>query len=77
MEIITLNPKDSKKKQKAELLEMLDTVRALADNGELEEFVMSWCGPEGEVKITVHIKDMIGGIGLFEVGKHILITQEE
>jgi hypothetical protein len=79
MEVISLNPKESKKKEKAkeELLEMLDTVRGLAANGELEEFVMAWCGPEGEVQITVNIKDMIGGIGLFEVGKHILITQAQ
>lgn len=77
MEIVTLDPKLSKKKQREELLEMLDTVRGLAANGELEEFVMAWCGPEGEVQITVNIKDMIGGIGLFEVGKHILITQAQ
>jgi hypothetical protein len=31
---------------------------------------------EGEVNIHASVKDLIGGVGLFEVGKNILISQQ-
>ena len=79
MKIVNLDEKKSstKKKENAEIVEMLSTVKGLAENGELQEFVMAWYGKDDNVQITVHIKDMVGGVGLFEIGKTILISQSQ
>jgi hypothetical protein len=37
---------------------------------------MSSIDKEGEVLIHASVKDLIGGVGLFEVGKNILIQQQ-
>lgn len=74
MEVVSI--KDlSKKKQKTGLLEVLEDLRKRIEEGDLEEFVVASMNGEGDVEIHVCVKDLVGGIGLYEVGKNILIQQ--
>lgn len=75
MEVIDINER-SEKRRKENMLEVIDGVRELIESGEMEEFIMSSIDKDGEVKIHASIKDLIGGVGLFEIGKNILISQQ-
>jgi len=75
MEVVSI--KDlSKKKQKTGLLEVLDDLRKRIEEGDLEEFVVSSMDKDGNVEIHVCVKDLVGGVGLYEIGKNILIQQQ-
>jgi len=60
---------------KKDLLEIIDGFRKMVDDGEIIEFAISSLDVEGEVVITTCCKDFIGGVGLFEMGKHTLMMQ--
>lgn len=75
MEVINIGDTNKKRKKK-DLLEVVDKFREMVDNDEIEEFVIASMDSNGEVNIHVNIKDLIGGVGLYEVGKHILIQQQ-
>jgi hypothetical protein len=62
-------------RRKAELLEILDELRKQVDEGLIEEFVAASMDTDGDVQVHACIKDIAGGIGMFEIGKHILITE--
>lgn len=75
MEVV--NIKDlSKKKQKTGLFEVLDDLRKRIEDGDLEEFVVASMNGAGDVEIHVCVKDLVGGVGLYEIGKNILIQQQ-
>ena len=75
MEVVSI--KDlGKKKQKTGLLEVLDDLRKRIEEGDLEEFVVSSMDKDGNVEIHVCVKDLVGGVGLYEIGKNILIQQQ-
>ena len=74
MEVVSIRDL-SKKKQKTGLLEVLDDLRKRIEEGDLEEFVVASMDGEGNVEIHVCVKDLVGGVGLYEVGKNILIQQ--
>ncbi len=75
MEVIDINERNEKRR-KQNMLDVIDGVRAMIDSGEIEEFVMTSIDKDGEVKIHASCKDLIGGVGLFEIGKNILIQQQ-
>ncbi len=75
MEVVNIKDR-SKKKQKAGLLEVLDDLRARIEDGDLEEFVVASMDGDGQVEIHVCVKDLVGGVGLYEIGKNILISQQ-
>jgi hypothetical protein len=75
MEVIDINER-SEKRRKENMLDVIDGVRKLIESGEMEEFIMTSIDKDGEVKIHASIKDLIGGVGLFEIGKNILISQQ-
>ncbi len=75
MEVVNIKDR-SKKKQKAGLLEVLDDLRSRIEEGDLEEFVVASMDSEGQVEIHVCVKDLVGGVGLYEIGKNILIQQQ-
>lgn len=74
MEVISIGDV-SAKKRKDELLEVLEDLKARVISGEIDEFVAASMNKEGDVQIHASILDTAGGVGLFEIGKHILITQ--
>lgn len=75
--IISLITKEKSEKEEynRDLLEIVDNFRKMVANGEVVEFAISSLDIEGEVVITTCCKDFIGGIGLFEMGKHTLMMQ--
>jgi len=78
MEIVSINSAaDKLKKQRADLLEVLDTMRSMVESGELDEFVAASVDEKGDVQLHAACKDLLGGIGLFEIGKKMLIEQQQ
>lgn len=78
MNVVSIDPKTKQKQQrKEELLEVLDTMKKMVETGEIEEFVAASIQEEGAVQIHAVVKDVLGGIGLFEIGKKIIIDQHE
>jgi len=78
MEIVSINSAaDKLKKQRADLLEVLDTMRSMVESGELDEFVAASINENGDVQLHAACKDLLGGIGLFEIGKKMLIEQQQ
>lgn len=77
MNVVTLDPNASKqKKRKEDLLEVLDEMRRQVEEGSLTEFVGCSIGEDGECQIHACVMDLPGGVGLFEIGKHLLIQAE-
>lgn len=77
MNIISLDPKASKKEhRREEMLEVLEKIKELVENGEIDEFVACTQGEDCGIQIHVSCLDAIGGIGLFEVGKQLLLDYE-
>ena len=60
---------------KKDLLEIIDNFRQMIVDDEIIEFAISSLDVEGGVVITTCCKDFLGGIGLFEMGKHTLMMQ--
>jgi hypothetical protein len=58
-----------------DLLEIVDSFRKMVADGEIIEFAISSLDVEGEIVITTCCKDLLGGVGLFEMGKHTLMMQ--
>jgi hypothetical protein len=74
--VITIDAKAKQKEQrKAEMLEVLEEMKRMIEDGQIEEFVACSTG-NNETKIHASCLDGIGGVGLFEVGKHLLIQHE-
>jgi hypothetical protein len=63
-------------KRKDEMLEILDYMRKQVDTGAIREFVSVSLDEDGLTQIHISTLDVPGAIGLFEIGKHILISQE-
>lgn len=70
--VVSLNKVESDKR-KADLIEVLDEIRARIEAGEITEFVASSINSEGDVQIHASVRDIAGGVGLFEIGKKIFI----
>ena len=58
------------------MLEVLNELRAQIEAGEITEFVACSLDLEGLGQIHVSTLDVPGAVGLFEIGKHLLISQE-
>ena len=75
MQVISINEKQEDKR-KEDMLEVLDEIRAQIEAGEITEFVAARLDSEGLGQIHVSTLDVPGAVGLFEIGKHLLISQE-
>ena len=75
MEVISIGDR-GEKKRKQNLLEVLEDLRRQVEAGEVSEFVIASMDGDGEVAVHACIDDFIGGLGLIEMGKHILIAQQ-
>jgi hypothetical protein len=65
---------DAKRKQ--DLLDVIDQMRLMVQSGEISEFVAASIDSDGITQIHVCALDLPGSIGLFEIGKHLLISGE-
>ena len=75
MQVISINEKQEDKR-KEDMLEVLEEIRAQIEAGEITEFVAASLDSEGLGQIHVSTLDVPGAVGLFEIGKHLLISQE-
>ena len=75
MEVISIGDK-KEKKRKEDMLEVLDEMRRQIESGEMVEFVATSLDESGIAQIHICAMDMPGSIGLYEIGKHMLIAQE-
>jgi hypothetical protein len=75
MKVVSISDK-SKEKKKADLLDIIDHLRGEIESGEVVEFVAASIDAEGDVQIHAASADFLGAVGLFEIGKHILMSQE-
>ena len=80
MEVVSINSKSKDKiqqeEQKKAMLDVVDFIRQAIDQGLIKEFVACSIDDGGECQIHVAAMDLPGSIGLFEIGKHILISGE-
>lgn len=79
MEIVSINSKKKDKEeeeQKKAMLEVLEFMKVAVEEGRMKEFVACSIDRDGECQIHASAQDLPGAIGLFEIGKHLLITSE-
>lgn len=74
LKVVSLDTTKKQKQSQDEMLKILNALETRIKNGEIDEFVISSIDMEGNVQISVYIKDVLGGIGLFEIGKQSLIS---
>ena len=75
MEVVSIGDK-KEKKRKDDMLEVLDEMRRQVEAGEIVEFVATSLDQDGAAQIHICAMDMPGSVGLYEIGKHMIIAQE-
>jgi len=75
MQVVSIDSKKSEKR-KEDMLEVLDEMRRQVEAGEIMEFVATSLDEDGVAQIHICAMDMPGSIGLYEIGKHMVIAQE-
>lgn len=77
MNVVALDPKAKKDEERKEaMLEVLAVIKQQIEEGEIKEFVACSMNDDGEAQVHASCLDLIGGVGLFEVGKHLLIESD-
>lgn len=77
MNVVALDPKAKKDQERKEaMLEVLAEIKRQIEEGEIKEFVACSMNEEGEAQVHASCLDLVGGVGLFEVGKHLLIESD-
>jgi hypothetical protein len=76
--VVTLktNKEQIQERQRQDMLDVLAHLRSEIESGRVREFVAASMSEEGDAQIHVCTLDLPGSIGLFEIGKHILISQQ-
>ena len=77
MNVVTLDPKAKQEEQRKQaLLEVIDEMKKQIEEGKIKEFVACSIDDDSDCQIHVCSLDLPGSIGLFEIGKHLLIQAE-
>jgi hypothetical protein len=80
MEVVSINSKRKEEiqqeEQKKAMLAVIDFMKNAIEKGDIKEFVSCSIGDDGICQIHVAAMDLPGSIGLFEIGKHLLINGE-
>lgn len=78
MNVITLDPTAKETEQrKRELLEVIDEIKRQIEAGEIKELVACSMDKNGLAQLHVSVLDLPGGVGLFEMGKVMLINSQD
>ncbi len=78
MNVVSLDPKLKKdEERKSEMLEVLEEIRKQIEEGNIKEFVACSLDDNGDAQVHASCLDLVGGVGLFEVGKHLLIELDQ
>lgn len=75
--VVKISDADETERRKIEdrvflLEQFIEKVQA----GEVTEFVIAAAGPDGSVEVSMYSQDFLGAVGMFEVGKHIIMSAE-
>lgn len=80
MKIVSISSRDPKvvmeQEQKSAMIDVLEYMKKQVEEGIIKEFVSTSIDQDGVCQIHVAAMDLPGGIGLFEIGKHMLISQD-
>jgi len=71
-----LKEKQMLEEHKAALLAIVESLKAGVEDGTIKEFVGVSIDDDGELKLYVGAMDLPGGVGLFEIGKTLLIQDQ-
>lgn len=75
--IVSIDPAgDERERIKADLLEVLDEMREQIESGEIVQFVATSMLDDGGTQIHSMVSDLPTAVGLYEIGKHMIIQQE-
>ena len=78
MNVVALDPKSKKDEERKEsMLEVLAVIKQQIEAGTIKEFVACSMNDDGEAQVHVSCLDLVGGVGMFEVGKHLLIESDK
>ena len=66
---------DFAEKRKQNLLDILEHMKEGIESCEIQEFTATSLDKNGEAQIHCYVGDVAVGVGLFEIGKNILMTQ--
>ena len=76
--VFTFDPKQkADDERKEQLLEVLEELKKQIDDGDIKELVACTMNREGASQIHVSALDLPGAVGLFEIGKHMLIQADQ
>ena len=77
MNVFNFDPKAvEEERRKLELLEVIEFIKKEVQEGNIKEFVACSMDESGTCQIHVAALDLPGSVGLFEIGKHLLISAE-
>lgn len=78
MNVVSIDPKQKKdEERKQSMLDVLAEIQRQVESGEIREFVACSMSEEGDAQIHASCLDLVGGVGLFEIGKHLLIESDK
>lgn len=78
MKVVSLDPKQKKdEERKVEMLQVLEEIKRQVEEGNIKEFVACSMTQDGDAQIHASCLDLVGGVGMFEVGKHLLIQTDQ
>lgn len=76
--VVVLGGKEqAEAKRKQDMIDVLDQMRMMVQSGEITEFVACSMDDDGIAQIHVCALDLPGSVGLFEIGKHLLIAVDQ
>ena len=84
IKVVSINDKPKKvddaiaaadEKRKIDMLAILKKLEQDINEGKINEFSATSLDKHGEAKIHCYVDDVAVGVGLFEIGKNILINQ--
>ncbi len=75
--VFTFDPTAKAEKDRRDaLLEVINELKRQIEEGSIKEVVACSMDSGGDCQIHVSAMDLPGAIGLFEIGKHMLISSE-
>lgn len=75
MKVVSVNPSGKKaEERKQALLEVIEEMREQIESGRMQEFVACSIDSDNGCQIHVSSLDLPGAVGLYEIGKHMVIV---
>jgi hypothetical protein len=75
--VLSFDPQGKQEQlRKESLLEVIEEIKKQIEDGSIKELVACTMDKDGVAQIHVSALDLPGAVGLFEIGKHMLIQQE-